>query len=267
VINKLNKYADEISTSQSCKLCGKREKLLDSHIIPEFFFKPLYDKCHRYLVIPSSPGKRIDVRQKGIREKILCSSCEQLIGSFENYAKELIFGSKRLNIRVLEKTSSYFVCNGVDYKKFKLFQLSILWRAGVSQHPLFSIVQLGPHENKIRKMILESNPGEPYQYGCLMSALRVDDELMDIICPPCKLYVEGQRCYRCVFGGFYWVFFVSNHSDCFLRKDLFLSKEGVHFIFAEEASEVEFLKRDANRLRKRGKDVLTLISKLRGFGK
>lgn len=34
-----------------CRLCRKSNKLIKSHIIPEFFFKPAYDRLHRINVL------------------------------------------------------------------------------------------------------------------------------------------------------------------------------------------------------------------------
>ena len=36
----------------TCKLCLKENvKLCESHIIPEFFYIPLYDETHRYRIL------------------------------------------------------------------------------------------------------------------------------------------------------------------------------------------------------------------------
>lgn len=38
-----------------CKLCKKEKELRKSHIIPEFFYKLLYDPFHRFNLISSKP--------------------------------------------------------------------------------------------------------------------------------------------------------------------------------------------------------------------
>jgi hypothetical protein len=44
-----------------------------------------------------------------------------------------------------------------------MFHLSLLWRMSVSKHPYFKEVSLGPHEEVLRRMLLEARPGEPDQ--------------------------------------------------------------------------------------------------------
>ena len=44
-----------------CKLCLKENKLSRSHIIPEFFYKPLYDEKHRINVLSLSHQQQNNV--------------------------------------------------------------------------------------------------------------------------------------------------------------------------------------------------------------
>jgi hypothetical protein len=60
-------------------------------------------------------------------EPLLCYDCEQKISAFEDYAKRFFYGSSdpiRLSLPLLP--DPVFTA---DYRKMKLFQLSILWRA------------------------------------------------------------------------------------------------------------------------------------------
>ena len=47
----------------------------------------------------------------------------------------------------------------IEYSKFKPFVLSVLWRAGVSSLDVFDQVKLGLHEEILREMILNDEPG------------------------------------------------------------------------------------------------------------
>ncbi len=53
----------------TCALCLERP-LRDSHVIPEFLYKSIYDEKHRFyaLAVGEYPG----YEQKGIRESLLC---------------------------------------------------------------------------------------------------------------------------------------------------------------------------------------------------
>lgn len=61
--------------------------------------------------------------------------------------------------------------SGLNYQLFKLFQLSVLRRAGVSSLQFFEKVQLGKHEEVLRKLLLACDPGSAERYGCLMFVL------------------------------------------------------------------------------------------------
>jgi len=241
-----------------CRLCNKSENLIQSHIIPEYIYYTVYDDARKLFMISSDSNKRIKIEQKGIRERLLCKKCDNYFSPFENYGKSLLFGGK-LNTSIFENTKDYLIVDGVDYTKFKLFQLSILWRAGISNHPFFSSVDLGPHEIKIREMLLKKYPGEPHEYGCIMFALLDEGEFWDMIGSPRKYYAENQRCYRFVFGGFAWNFIVSGNSADISLKDFMLQKNGRHAIIKQEVTNTDFIQKDAKWLRSRYKDMMRFM--------
>ena len=73
----------------SCALCLENNLLCDSHIVPEFFNKPLYDDSpKRYHGISTDPGERLDIKQKGISEELLCESYERKLSLWEGYARK-----------------------------------------------------------------------------------------------------------------------------------------------------------------------------------
>ena len=57
----------------NCPLCGNEGNLCESHVVPEFLFKPAYDTSHRLKFFNrGSSGSRIF--QKGFHSKLLCLS-------------------------------------------------------------------------------------------------------------------------------------------------------------------------------------------------
>lgn len=60
----------------SCKLCQKERELKYSHIIPEYFYTPIYDENHRFMEISPQSEKLVKFNQKGVREFLLCKDCE-----------------------------------------------------------------------------------------------------------------------------------------------------------------------------------------------
>ena len=76
----------------NCKLCLKQKDLQKSHLIPEFFYKPLYDEKHRFHVLTTTPEDKNIFEQKGIREKLLCYDCEQYFSQLEDYVRKVFYG-------------------------------------------------------------------------------------------------------------------------------------------------------------------------------
>lgn len=208
----------------TCRLCNKEGALRKSHIIPEFIYKPLYDNKHRYYLLTSSPSKGPAKLQKGVREYLLCEGCEITLSKYERYISLLLSGK----IKILHRREGKRVyLEGIDYKKMRIFGLSVLWRAGVSSLRMFEQVQLGRHEETIRTMILNEDPGEPTTYP-FMLALVVHEEKVqtDLIMQPTRTRADGHLGYRFVFGGLAWIFIVSSHKPPQIISQASISKEG-----------------------------------------
>lgn len=191
-----------------CALCFQESDLRMSHIIPEFLYEPLYDEKHRYQLLSIVPDQGNLFKQKGLKEKLLCDSCEQKISVWEGYARQVSKGGVSLTARTVENV---IFIEGIDYKKFKLFQLSILWRAGVSQQQFFEYVDLGLHVETLRAQLVDENPGSASRYSCVMFGLKYDEKIAaDVIIQPKKTRLHGQVAYNFIFGGYLWAFVVAN---------------------------------------------------------
>lgn len=207
----------------SCALCLRDSELQKSHIIPEFVYKPLYAN-HRFHVLATTPHRLRPVEQKGIRERLLCSTCEGHLSKWEKYARGVLFGGEEL---ACTERGHYFNVSGVDYKRMKLFQMSILWRAGVASHQIFSGVQLGPHAERLRRMIHTGVPGRADKYPCLMfQVLNDDGEVVDFIDQPTRLRFDGSTAYRFIFAGFLWVYLVCSHQKSQVASEMALTEKG-----------------------------------------
>ncbi len=241
----------EIATTK-CKLCFEERDLENSHIISEFWYKPLYDEKHRFHVLSTAPEDKNVFEQKGIREKLLCHDCEQYFSRLEDYVRKVFYGGVGVWIK---NDRNKILINGIDYTKFKLFQLSLLWRASVSSHKLFSEVSLGPHEEKLRRMLVSKNPGEYYDYGCILIGLLMDgSKLMhEMVMQPEPIRIKDFRWFRFVLGGCIWLFIVSSHSKIFELRDFFLQKEGNLIIHLQSAENVGFIAGLIKDLKNRGK--------------
>ena len=203
-----------------CKLCLQNKPLLKkSHIIPDFMHQGLFDQTHALHKIDLNDFKKSVKLYNGEYESnILCANCDNnIIGQYENYASIILYGGKlskseditfqnRRNIHGVELT----YCKGIDYTKFKLFLLSVLWRSSISKREFFRNVSLGPYEDKIREMILNSDPGEPLDFPCFISTYKNIKDLPDGFIGQPKKYRTGNILGHTFFiGGFVYIFLVS----------------------------------------------------------
>ncbi len=234
-----------------CKLCQNNKKLMNSHIIPEFIYKPLYDDKHRFHVLSTYSAKGKPMEQKGIREKLLCTDCEQHLSKYEGYARKVLFGG--VNI-VVQNDNGGIVVSEIDYKYFKLFQLSILWRASVSSHKMFKNVNLGKHQHMIRQMILSDIPGHQEEYCCVMMAIKSgSDGMGTFIDQPEKGRIDNHVVYRFIFGSIVWIYFVSSHKIPKLINDFLLTEKGNIRLAVKDISELDCVKGFAQDLHHMGR--------------
>jgi len=223
-----------------CKLCLKESDLCNSHIIPEFLYKSVYDEKNRMLMISDNSETSNIPYQKGLRERLLCKNCESKLSKYEKYAKESMYGGIVIKVRKVNFGLEIIV----DYKSFKIFQMSILWRASISSHDFFANVSLGyPHEERMRKMIYEENPGRQYEYGCLViTSFKYIEKIQKFITMPEKFHYMGHWAYRFVMGGVLWIYFVSSHSKKLPHNEIFLTENGLFRVFNNQSRVIPFIK-------------------------
>jgi hypothetical protein len=184
----------------TCRLCGKEAILSDSHVVPEFLYRPLYDEKHRTVLARGDFNSRRLI-QRGLRERLLCVSCEQRIGEIERR----VSGGWQLPSVLTQATYTINICPYVD---LKLFLLTILWRASVSTRPEFEDVSLGRHEDEIRRRIHERNPRPSTDFPVSGRLLRSpDDQSLCgwVMTSPVVLSHNGFDGWLFVFGGLAWI--------------------------------------------------------------
>jgi len=212
----------------TCKLCDSKTELCDSHVIPEFFYKPAYDEIHRGSVLQLQPNKKFFI-QKGYREKLLCKDCEGTFSKYEDYLARKWYQEKVIPRYIDDKIVTI---ENLDYRTFKLFHLSILFRASVSTRTEFEHIDLGPHEKRIKKLILNNDPGSKYQYTFFGIVQTHKGKLLDgIIMQPLPSKLDAHRVYIFLFGGVQWHYIVSSHKPydyialLYTGEDLILAPE------------------------------------------
>lgn len=211
----------------------------------------LYDEKHRFHILTTFEGQKNKFEQKRIREKLLCTKCEAIISQYERYVSLVFAGSVQLDI---SRDGRMIEISGLNYSHFKLFALSILWRAGVSLFPIFKQVKLGPHEDVLRQMVLNGDPGPPEKYSFIVAPIMHDGKpQMDVIIQPTWTRLLGHYTYRFVFGGLAWVFLVSKHRPPVTIAATTVSRVGRLIMLETELEEMSFLMKMAHELKQKGK--------------
>lgn len=242
------------SRLKACALCQHVRPLRASHIIPEFLHRPLYDELHRYHSYGSHGKPVTEIEQKGQRERLLCDDCEQRFCVYERWASDFYLGA----ITAFEKattpvstfgknliftridgegqpttTASPKLLNaeGFDYAKMKLFLLSLLWRMGMSQLHFFSGVTLGSHEQRLRRMLLNDDPGHAGEYACQLRMIELEGRLVTDgqLAPSTYNWFGKKRC-RFFSTGFRFDFTISQHPIDRESLELFCIKPQPYYV-------------------------------------
>jgi hypothetical protein len=200
-----------------CKLCGNSKELLKkSHIVPDFMYQDLFDEKHRIfeVLLKQDDQLKKKPRQSGGYDKdILCGNCDnKILGSLERYASLVLYGGIELTIENSQgqNKSKYVSVKGLDYRKFKLFLLSILWRASISNLPIFQKVNLGEHEQILRNKILSNHPGSSVEYPCAIFTYLHNPKIPNqIIAEPGCLVNGVQQIYAFLISGNLFIFFIN----------------------------------------------------------
>jgi hypothetical protein len=207
-----------------CALCGGSADLRHSHIVPEFLYGLTYDEKHRFVLVPGSTDSRPRYQQQGLREYLLCQSCEVRFSRFERHAKQVMLDTETFH-RVDERKR--LIIHGVKYPEFKLFWMSVLWRMGLSSLDLFSPVELGPHAEALRQRLEAEDPDDPLLYPTMFLApLQVPKLILRSMAPPEPFRMLGFRGYRWFVGGLIIVFLVDQRRVNEQAKEAVLNQQG-----------------------------------------
>lgn len=151
-----------------------------------------------------------DYAQTGIWEELLCGACEDLFNErWDKYGIEVF---RRLVERVeTARPRTTVTLTNVDHPRFRLFQLSILWRAAVSSHEMFRTVRLGPHEDRLHTILDRNDAAESGKYPCYISGYVPSSESFGLIATPTMGRHAGHRTVDFLLPRMRWRFMVSSH--------------------------------------------------------
>lgn len=135
-----------------CCLCGVRKKLCKAHIIPEAFYSFKETGALRKVTISDFP-KRLQIGEYD--STILCADCDNLFSSYENYAKQVLCDTFLNQFKKETQNGTIYIVHkgSFNYKKLRVFFLSLLWKASVSKTDACADVVLGRYEKLLYKIL------------------------------------------------------------------------------------------------------------------
>ncbi|MBU4211185.1 MAG: hypothetical protein KKD33_01225 [Verrucomicrobia bacterium] len=188
-----------------CKLTGKFGPGVKAHIIPEAFYLIKPDQAH-LLLLTNTPGRFSKRSPIGVYdETIVTADGEAIFGLWDNYAADLLLNhlADAQQLTHLDSRVVGYRFASYDYRKLKLFFLSVLWRAGASSHEFFRRVKLGAHLDVLKNHLLAADPGTPDDYAVTLALFDDDPEWAKIIDPFPERYGENRIWfYRLYVGNF-----------------------------------------------------------------
>ncbi len=193
----------------TCKLCCEKTQLRESHIVPEFCYKGIYDDKHRVIEGHFTTNNLCKRHvQKGKREYLLCSRCEGILSKYEKSFCEYWNGPNGLPKRV---NDGFLVLRGADYHIFKLFHLSIIWRFSVSKS--FSPISLGPYNDKLRRILLNGDSVPQDHYPIFGYVLTEDDGRIhhEVGAPIRYVQIDRSSWYTARYAGCDWTIIITDH--------------------------------------------------------
>lgn len=157
----------------TCRLCLRDRRLVKSHVTPRAFYGAMIkaDPSGVPIIVSNKRGAPTKRTPVGVYDmEILCADCEKRLGPWDNYAAVVLIHELDSAMRPLvhEGRALAFQRPSYDYAKLKLFFLSLLWRAAVSTMPYYQRIRLGPHEERVRQLIRDSNPSDPDDFGVFL---------------------------------------------------------------------------------------------------
>lgn len=191
-----------------CRLCGAELTSANSckaHIMPRGLLKSMSPKeLGNLLIIGTDMGKKKHAPNGSYDMNILCRDCDNKLGVYDKYALDFVTNSKLIN----HTSGVGWTIEVVNQTKLKLFCLSYLWRASITNRPEFAGISLGPkHEENIRQLLLTDNPGGINNYTTIFSKFDKLDDNFGAVMFPAKTRIRSVVYYEAYLPKLYkfWV--------------------------------------------------------------
>lgn len=157
-----------------CLLCMRSSPNMKSHILAKGILKLIDIGGDQDYLILSDEYKRSKRRPTGSYDKsILCDKCDSMMGDWDLEA--IKFCKSKLTTK--HPSNLAWLISGIDQDKLKLFFMSYIWRASVTDLEEFKGCNIGSiHEERIRQLLLKSTPGSVDDYSVLLYKFSIPDD-------------------------------------------------------------------------------------------
>ena len=214
-------------------------------------YADLKNKGRQIMGITGSGRKGWALIQDGVKEFLLCDDCEQHINKhYETPFKRFWIDSQPLPDPWMDEEPRWLT---TDYGPFKLFHLSVLFRASICSLSMFRTVNLGPHEDRLRKMLLNVEPGQDYEYpiGGYSVVHHKSRQLIKMVTQSQNFRLGGKPCYAIMYGGAEWWFSVSSDRNPEFEQ-FSLKQDGRICLAVHPWTEVAAVQKASSALRRAG---------------
>lgn len=154
-----------------CSLCLSEVKsLVKSHIYPRALNQREGQAASTLAVV--ARNARPQKSPTGVYERFLCQSCEDSFNPcdthFVNFVRDVENREQRLDQRFEDPLAWIFPEELARPRLLRLFANSLLLRAHLTSQPFFRKVQLGPHYERLRALVLSDDPGGDDEFAVLL---------------------------------------------------------------------------------------------------
>lgn len=133
-----------------CPLCKTNPAdKRNSHIIPKFLGKPLFERIKpRHSLQVDRGGRTKKVQDIPKEDFLICKTCEKKIEILETYFSKKLLGLRDYSNRKTQfeithiGTNKLLNCLDLDPFLFKLFYFSLIWRLSITKNALFKNFKL-----------------------------------------------------------------------------------------------------------------------------
>jgi len=187
---------------QACKYCGRLKTLVKSHIIPRSFceIKSFQQNAsYNALSLPSDSEDLKPVKRSiGVYDdELFCKDCEDKFMIYDAYAFKILNeqGNRRKTLRDEQGQVLGAYYETYDYNKLKLFFISVLLRAGLSDVFFFKHIKVGPYLELLKEAI---DAGQAPAANDFAVFLAYYDEIKKgpILFPPAQKRIEKIKFYH-----------------------------------------------------------------------